>query len=82
MENINITEEALKALHHAEEAVYSAQSNSHIEFRQKALQQLLIAKDKIDLAYLQSPTSDQQHRLHQAQEQLRHLTEAHQALEN
>ncbi|KAA0550203.1 hypothetical protein FZW96_02375 [Bacillus sp. BGMRC 2118] len=82
MEYTNTLEEALNALHHAEEAVYHAQSDSQQEFRQEAFQQLLIANEKIEGAYLQNPTPEQEKRLHQAKEHLRHLTEAHQALEN
>lgn len=75
-------EEALKSVHHAEEAIYKAQANDNMEERQKALQQLLVAQEKVELAHKMSLNSDDQHRIHQAQEQLSHLLEAHQALEN
>jgi hypothetical protein len=75
-------EESLKAVHHAEEAVYKAQASSNMEQRQVAFQQLLVTKEKVNEAAKQNRSIEEQHRLHQAQEQLRHLSEAHQALED
>lgn len=81
--DVNMTiEEAIKSVHHAEESIYKAQANDNMEERQRALQQLFVAQEKVEQAYKMSLNSDDQHRIHQAQEQLRHLLEAHQALEN
>jgi superoxide dismutase len=75
-------EESLKAVHHAEEAVYKAQANSNMEERQKAFQQLQIAKDKVHAATQKINNEEGLHRLHQAGEHLRHLSEAQQSLED
>jgi hypothetical protein len=77
-------EESLKAVHHAEEAVYESQSNSDVKERQEASIQLQIARDKVQEARMQldKKDTDGQHRLQQALEQLRHLEEAEQALED
>jgi hypothetical protein len=77
-------EESLKAVHHAEEAVYEAQSNANVKERQEALIQLQIARDKVQEAQMQLDKNNKegQHRLQQALEQLRNLEEAEHALED
>jgi hypothetical protein len=78
-----INEESLKAVHHAEESVYKAQSNPNMQMRQEAHLQLLVAKEKVhEASYQQNLSNAEQYRLHKAQEQLRHLSEAFQALED
>jgi hypothetical protein len=76
-------EEALKAVHQAEESVYHAQATAEIGDRQKSVLQLQIAKQKVHHAQKEVvDDQDAQHRLHQAVEHLRHLEEAQQALQN
>lgn len=77
-------EESLKAVHHAEEAVYEAQSNSNVKERQEAFMQLQIARNKVQEAKMQLDKNNTQghHRLQQALEHLHHLEEAEHALED
>jgi hypothetical protein len=76
-------EESLKAVHDAEQAVYEAQTNSNVKERQEAFIQLKVAMDKVNDVQRQLGNNNQktQHRLHQAVEQLEHLENAVQALE-
>lgn len=76
-------EESLKAVHHAEEAVYEAQSNSNVKERQEAFIQLQIARDKVQEAQMKLSEKDTQgqHRLQLAKEQLHHLEEAEHSLD-
>ncbi|WP_456278603.1 hypothetical protein [Bacillus sp. AK128] len=80
---MSIYEDALRAVHHAEEAVYHAQASTDIGDRQKSIIHIQVAKEKLHLAQNEIRDSEEkQHRLHQAQEHLRHLEEAHQSLED
>lgn len=84
MSNNHSFEESLKAVHDAEQAVYEAQANSNVKERQEAMIQLRLARDKVNLAHKQFDNNNQedQHRLHQAMEQLEHLENAVDAIEN
>lgn len=77
-------EESLKAVYDAEKAVYEAQSNPNGEEQQEAFMQLRKARDKVTAVQMQLDGENKEghHRLHQALEQLHHLEEAEQALED
>ncbi|WP_246942065.1 hypothetical protein [Bacillus pinisoli] len=76
-------EEALDAVHQAEEAVYQAQASKGVEDRQKSVVSIQVAKEKVHIAKIdERDHAESQHRLHLAEEQLKHLHEAQQALED
>ncbi|MFD1738488.1 hypothetical protein ACFSCX_18360 [Bacillus salitolerans] len=82
MESNQQFNEVLEAVHSAEEAVYHAQANSNPEDFQQADQKVKLAKEKVHAAQTKLPLDNAglNHRLHQAQEHLKHLEEAEQSL--
>jgi hypothetical protein len=80
---MTIYEEALQAVHQAKESVYHAQETTDIGDRQQSFLHLQVAKEKVNHAQKMSKGNPEvQHHLHQAEEHLRHLAEAQQALED
>lgn len=81
--HISKYEEAIKSVHHAEISVFEAQANGNVEEKQEALMQLQIARKKVMEAMKQADSSDEttRHRLELALQQLHHLEEAEQALD-